>query len=103
MVTYKKLKYGGNDVIQVRSAQKDANGRQIDTAYVRHVEFDINTNDTTTNCVLDARIGTPRLVQIFDDSGNEVNADVVMTSTQVTVNLVGAPANKTWKGHVTAW
>ena len=106
MVTYKKLKYNNADVVQVRSAQKDANGLQIDTGYVRHAVFEINTNNAATN-VSTSSLGlgskSPRLVQIFNESGDEVNADVVISSTSITINLIGAPANKTWTGHVTAW
>lgn len=107
MVTYKKLKYNNADIIQVRSALKDANGAQIDTTYVRHAEFNINTSDTTTNVSISSlNLSTgkiPHVVQIYDSLGKEIAADVQITSTQITVNLIGAPTGQTWKGYVTAW
>lgn len=103
----KKITYDGKPV-QVESAIRDGTGLQINTTYVRHAEFSITTTATTTSgnvMISDLGLGgkTPRIVQIFDDSGNEVGGDVTVSSTQVTYTLIGTVAGQTWKCYITAW
>ena len=103
----KKITYDGKPV-QVESAIRDGTGLQISTTYTRHAEFTITTTATTTSgnvLVADLGLGgkTPRIIQIFDANGNEVGADISMTSTQITYNLIGTVADQTWTCHITAW
>ena len=105
-VTYKKLTYSGSP-IQVESAIRDGTGQIIKDKCARHATFTIDTDDTTTNVLVSSlrlRSGElPRMVQIFDASGKEVGAEVNISATQITVNLIDAPADETWTAQVTAW
>ena len=115
----KRLKWDNNPV-QVESAIRDGTGKVISTDCVRHAEFPIDTDDATTSVAFStlalgsswdgidghstvARI--PRLVQVFEENGNEVGVDFKIDTSQskIDVYLVGAPANKTWTVRVTAW
>ena len=119
--TVKKLRYNDGSTdglpVQVESAVRDGTGKVISTDCVRHAEFTIDTDDTTTSVAFstlalgNASDGTtttariPRLVQVFDENGNEVGVDVKidLTGEKIDIALTGAPANKEWTARVTAW
>ena len=110
MVTYKKLTYGGNEV-QVQSAIRDEAGVKISTNYARCVSFSITTTaGSTTHSELFSgtnlsKLGTkrPKVIQIYDNNGNEVEGDVQITGTGIVINLLGTTADQTWNVYVTAW
>ena len=103
----RKILYDGKPV-QVDSAIRDGTGLNISDTYASHAEFSITTSaSTTTGNVMVSTLGlygkTPRIVQIFDANGNGVGADVTVTDTQITYNIIGTTAGQTWKCRVTAW
>ena len=111
-----KITYDGKPV-QVESAVRDGTGKIISTDCVRHAEFAIDTDDATTSVSFStlalgnasdgstATARVPRLVQVFDENGNEVGVDakIDLTGQKIDIALTGAPANKTWTARVTAW
>ena len=111
----KKITYDGKP-IQVESAIRDGTGKII----MKYAEYTISTNstagdtETKTKNISDFSFGysnpptntiaiVPRIVQIFDASGNEVHADVQITSTQIIITITDAPVSATWTVRVTAW
>ena len=105
--TGRKILYDGKPV-QVDSAVRDGTGLNINSTYASHYEANITTAaDTTAGNVMVVDMGlygkTPRIAQIIDASGNVVGADVTITDTQVTYNIIGTTAGQTWNLRVTAW
>lgn len=108
----KKLTWS-NTPIQVESAIRDGTGQIIKDKCARHATFSIDTDEPDSDnpptweipvSSLGLRSGElPRMVQIFDASGKEVGAEVNISATQITVNLIDAPADETWTAQVTAW
>jgi hypothetical protein len=117
----KKLTWTENSTeypVQVESAIRDGTGKLI----IKYASYNINTNSTAGDTemfpknISDFNFGTnppggasgapnvvPRIIQIYDDSGKEVHADVQVTSTQIKITVTDAPVSKTWTVRVTAW
>ena len=97
-----------NKPVQVDSAIRDGTGLNIYSTYASHYETTINTvAGTTAGNLLVENMGlygkTPRIVQIFDAGGKAVGADITVTDTQITYNIIGTTAGQVWKCRVTAW
>ena len=108
----KRLTYS-NAPIQVESAIRDGTGQIIKDKCARHATFPIDTDepdsdDPPTWEILVSSLGLrpgelPRIVQIFDASGHEIGAEINISATQITVNLIDAPADEIWTAQITAW
>ena len=110
----KKITYDGNP-IQVESAIRDGTGVVISTEYVRHAEYTVTVSTSQqyhksfsdlalgTNSAGNAR--TPRQVEIFDTSGNQIQTDVTIdiTNTRITLYPTACDPAQTWTVRVTAW
>lgn len=102
-----EIKYNGAPV-RVESAIRDGTGLNINSTYASHYEAEIITTASTTigNIMVSSMNlygKKPRLVQIIDADGKIVGADVTVTDTQVTYNIIGTVAGQTWKCRITAW
>ena len=110
----KKITYDGKPV-QVESAVRDGTGVVISTEYVRHAEYTVTVSTSQqyhksfsdlalgTNSAGNARI--PRLVEIFNASGEQICTDVTIdtTNSRITIYPTACDPSQTWTVRVTAW
>ena len=117
MVTYEHILFNNNKV-QVDSALRDGNGLRIDTGYVVHAEYTltVSTSQQYHKPFTDLNLGSypsggstvariPRLVEIYDANGSEINTDVKidLTNSRITIYPTAVSPSQTWTVRVTAW
>ena len=99
----KKITYDGNPV-QVESAVRDGTGVVISTEYVRHAEYTVpvSTSQQYHKYFADLALGKswngdpnvqpadriPRVVEIFDASGNQIQTDVTIDLTNSRITII---------------
>ena len=110
----RKITYDGKPV-QVESAVRDGTGVVISTEYVRHAEYTVgvSTSQQYHKSFADLALGTnsagddriPRQVEIFDASGNAIQTDVTIdtTNNRITIYPTTISPAQTWTVRVTAW
>lgn len=112
--TVKKITYN-NTPVQVESAVRDGTGGVISTEYVRHAEYtvSVSTSQQYHKSFTDLALGInsagntriPRQVEIFDASGNAIQTDVTIdtTNSRITIYPTAISPAQTWTVRVTAW
>lgn len=96
-------------------ATKDYQGTRIDTSYVRFAEYTVpvSTSQQYHKDFADLALGTnsagqariPRQVEIYDPSGNQIQTDVKIdtTNNKITIYPTAVDPAQTWTVRVTAW
>ena len=96
-------------------AYRDGQNNVIDVSYVKHAEYTVtvSTSQQYHKSFSDLALGTnsagqarkPRLVEIFDASGNRIYTDVTIdtTNSRVTIYPTTISPAQTWTVRVTAW
>ena len=102
----KKILYDGKPV-QVDSAIRDGTGLVIGDTYVRHAEYivTVSTSQQYQKAISDLNLGgkTPRQVQVYNASGQEILTDIQITSDYVIIYPTALSSAETWTVRVTAW